>query len=125
LSFDIFPGKFNRILKHFPEYLTPMNLAAIPEIRVETVGDEVAYWLPVRSLGKLRWIGLIPAGFSALWVWAVGHMLLDMIRPFSHDKPAGIQYVMAAVLAGFALMGCAPAGFVHVSHLFRKTGRAG
>jgi hypothetical protein len=88
-----------------------MDLAAIPEIRVETVGDEVAYWLPVRSLGKLRWIGLIPVGFSALWIWTVGHMLLDVIRPFSHDKPAGVQYFMAAVLAGFALMGCGPAGF--------------
>ena len=88
-----------------------MELAAIPEIRVETVGDEVTYWLPVRPLGKIRWLGLFLIGFSVLWVSGVGHMLLGVVRQFSHSKQQGFEYFMVAFLLVFVVVGCIPAGF--------------
>jgi hypothetical protein len=88
-----------------------MELAVIPEIRVETVGDEVTYWLPVRPLGKIRWFGLILVGFSVLWVSGVGRMLPDMVRQLSNSKQPGFEYFIVAFLLAFLAGGCIPAGF--------------
>ncbi len=87
-----------------------MSLANIPEIRVETAGDEVTYWLPVRPLGKFRWFGLIPMGFSALWLSQVGRMLLESVRQLSNSKHSSFEYFMVVFLLGFVVVGCAPAG---------------
>ncbi|MGA2543354.1 MAG: hypothetical protein ABSG78_17530 [Verrucomicrobiota bacterium] len=88
-----------------------MDLPAIPEIRVETAGNDVTYCLPVRPLGKIRWLGLVPVGFSALWLSGVGHMLLSVVRQFSNSKQSGFELFMIVFLAGFVLVGCIPAGF--------------
>ncbi|MGP8199939.1 MAG: hypothetical protein ACLQU4_10595 [Limisphaerales bacterium] len=85
-------------------------MAAIPEIRVEAVEDEVTYWLPVRPLGILRWFGLVPVGFSVLWLSGVGHMLLGLVRQFSNGKPHGFEYFPVAFLLVFVAVGCLPAG---------------
>ena len=87
-----------------------MELAAIPEIRVEAVEDEVTYWLPVRPLGILRWFGLVPVGFSVLWLSGVGHMLLGLVRQLSNGKPHGFEYFPVAFLLVFVAVGCFPAG---------------
>ena len=78
-----------------------MSLATIPEIRVETAGDEATYWLPVRPLGKIRWFGLLLVGFSVLWISQVGRMLLPMVHQFSDGKQHGFVYIMATFLFGF------------------------
>jgi hypothetical protein len=88
-----------------------MNLSAIPEIRVETAGNDVTYWLPVRPLGKIRWFGLLPIGFSVLWVSGVGRMLPGVVRQLSTSKQPGFEYFMAAFLLAFLAGGCIPAGF--------------
>jgi hypothetical protein len=87
-----------------------MYLTTIPEIRVETAGDEVTYWLPVRPLGKMRWFGLIPVGFSVLWLSGVGRMFLEMLRQISMSKQPGFEYFMVAFLLVFVIVGCFPAG---------------
>jgi hypothetical protein len=90
-----------------------MDLTAIPEIRVESAGDEVTYWLPARRLGAIRWLGLIPVGFSAIWLSGVGGILLVVVRQFSSRQQPGGEYFMAAFLAFllvFVVAGCIPLG---------------
>ena len=86
-----------------------MDLPAIPEIRVETAGNEVTYWLPVRPLGKIRLLGLIPVGFSALWLFAAGHPILDVVLQFSKSGESGFELLMIVFLVGFVVTGCVPA----------------
>jgi hypothetical protein len=92
-----------------------MYLSAIPEIRVETEGCEVTYWLPVRPLGIIRWLGLLPVGFSVLWVSGVGHMFLAVVRDFSTSKQPGVKYFMVAFLLAFLAGGCVPACFAFLA----------
>ena len=87
-----------------------MYLTTIPEIRVETAGDEVTFWLPMRPLGKARWFGLIPVGFSVMWLSGVGRMFLEMLRTISTSKQPGFEYFMLAFLLVFVVVGCFPAG---------------
>jgi len=98
-----------------------VDLRTIPEIRVETDGDDVTYCLPMPPLGKQRWIGLIPAGFWGLWVFAVGydflaHDFLPTVHAISNIKQPGIEFLFVAVLLGFVWIGCIPAyvGLVQV-----------
>lgn len=86
-----------------------MDLHTIPEIRVETAGNEATYWLPARPLGKVRWLGLILVGFSAFWLSEVGHMLADVLRDLSKSKQPEFLYFIIAFLLVFVLVGCVPA----------------
>jgi hypothetical protein len=86
-----------------------MDLHTIPEIRVETAGNEATYWLPARPLGKIRWLGLILVGFSVFWISGVGRMLADVLRDLSKSKQPGFQYFFIAFLLVFVLVGCIPA----------------
>jgi hypothetical protein len=88
-----------------------MFLPAIPEIRVETAGNDVTYWLPARPLGKIRWLGLLPVGFSVAWLAGVGHVLLGVVRQLSNSKQPGFEYFVAAFFLAFVVAGCIPAGF--------------
>ena len=88
-----------------------MNLSGIPEIRVETNGDEATYWLPVRPLGAIRWLGLLPIGFSVLWFSGVSHILQAVCRQFLDGKQHAVDYVFMVFVLGIALAGCIPAGF--------------
>ncbi len=88
-----------------------MDLPAIPEIRVETAGNEVTYWLPVRPLGKIRWLGLFLVGFSVVWLSGVGNPFLSEIRQFSKSGPSGFELFMMVFLLAFVAVGCFPAGF--------------
>jgi hypothetical protein len=87
-----------------------MFLSATPEIRVETAGNDVTYWLPVRPLGKIRWFGLLPVGFSVLWLSGVGRMFLSMVHQLMTSKNPGFEYFMVAFLLIFVVVGCFPAG---------------
>jgi len=86
-----------------------MDLSAIPEIRVEAAGDEMTYWLPARPLGGLRWLGLLPAGFSALWLAGIAHVLLPQLHPLPNHSQEGFDYLVGAFLLVFVVAGCAPA----------------
>jgi hypothetical protein len=86
-----------------------MDLHTIPEIRVETAGNDVTYCLPVRPLGKIRWFGLIPVGFSVLWISGLRTTLLEALRDLSKSKQSGFQYFFIAFLLIFVLVGCVPA----------------
>src|ERR1039458_9109196 len=87
-----------------------MYLAAIPEIRVETTGNDVTFWLPARPLGKFRLVGLIPIGFSVLWFSKMGRMPLDTLHLFATGHHQVFDYFSLAFGALFVGAGCIPAG---------------
>jgi len=86
-----------------------MNTSEIPEIRVESVGDEVTFHLPPRPLGRLRLAGLLPIGFSAVWFGTLSNTLLPQFRRLA-NHPQPHDYFIGIFLLGFVLAGCVPAG---------------
>jgi hypothetical protein len=94
-----------------------MELAAIPEIRVETAGNEATYWLPARPLGALRWLGWIPVGFSLFWIAEVCHMFRDLFPELLRlsRTHSGFDHIFAygffAFVLAFIVAGCVPAAF--------------
>jgi hypothetical protein len=86
-----------------------MDLTAIPDLRVESAGDEVTYHLPARPLGWVRILGLIPLGFSALWIGGIGRMLWPQLHQLINNHSSS-NYIICGFLFCFVLAGCAPAG---------------
>jgi hypothetical protein len=87
-----------------------MALADIPDIRVESVGDEVTYSLPTRPLGRLRFLGLFPIGVSAAWFGIIGNTFLPQLRQLIDHSPT-FSYFFGAFILGVMMAGLAPAGF--------------
>jgi len=96
-----------------------MPLAAIPEIRVETSGNDATYWLPMRQLGFLRWFGLAPVGFSGLMLRQIAPICLHAAKRLRGNQHFAIDYLTASVLLGMAGFACLPALF----GLWRAFGR--
>ena len=86
-----------------------MELAAIPEIGVESVGEEVTYRLPARPLGILRLAALVPIGFSAVWCGFIGAIAVPQFRHLA-NHPQPFDFFLCAFLLCFMAAGCVPAG---------------
>ena len=87
-----------------------MDLTAIPDLRVDSAGDEVTYRLPRRPLGKFRLAGLVPIGFSAVWIGGLAKMFWPIWQGrAAHAQP--MNDVLPAVVLVVAAAGLAPAIF--------------
>ena len=86
-----------------------MELAAVPEIGVESFGEEVTYRLPARPLGILRLAGLVPIGFSAVWCGFIGTIVVPQFRHLG-NHPQPFAFFICAFLLCFMAAGCVPAG---------------
>lgn len=82
-----------------------------PEIRVEAVRDDVSYQLPVRSLGKLRLVGMVPLAFGLFFISMPLHTLIGTLQGVMSGKTSGVfQSVFAAFMTTFLVAGLMPVG---------------
>jgi hypothetical protein len=86
------------------------------EVRVEAVRDDVAYQFPVRPLGKLRLVGVIPAAFGVLFVSVPLRMFLTMLhgiaaRNSGANAHSHFQYIFLAFTIPFFVVGSMPIAF--------------
>jgi hypothetical protein len=85
-----------------------MYLSATPEIRVETSGMDVSYLLPVRPLGKLRWIGLILIAFAILFVSVPAKGIIEDFERLAITKQGGFDIVALVSHLLFFVVGSVP-----------------
>jgi hypothetical protein len=77
------------------------------EIHVENRPDQTCYDLPVRPLGALRWVGLVPMGFAVLFVWMPASQLIHFLTR-ALQGGGGFEWFFAAFLAAFVGAGLFP-----------------
>ena len=86
------------------------------EVRVEAVRDDVAYQFPVRPLGKLRLVGVIPAVFGVLFVSVPLRIFLTMLHGIAARNSGAnanslFQYFFLAFTIPFFVVGSIPIAF--------------
>ena len=94
-----------------------MYLSSTSEIRVETSGYDVSYVLPVRPLGKLRWLGLILVGFSVLFISGPAKGVFETIERFARTQQAGFE-ILAFAVQLFLVVGGSFPGFFGMLAIF-------
>jgi len=61
------------------------------EIQTEHWPDRTRYDLPRRPIGKLRWIGLVPIGFSVLFAQMPVRSLLSFAQRLAEGKGGTVR----------------------------------
>jgi hypothetical protein len=87
-----------------------MFLPSVREIQVESLGNEVTYVLPVRPLGKLRLVGLIPIVFI-LGLWMPLGALRDSLHHAASGSGSPFDWILTAFLVVFCCFGLIPIWF--------------
>jgi hypothetical protein len=86
-----------------------MFLSSATDIRVETTGYDVSYFLPARPLGKLRWIGFVFVAFGLFFVWRSAAGLLRDLGRFSHTEQPGFEWMSLSAQLFFVVVSSIPA----------------
>jgi hypothetical protein len=78
------------------------------EIQAEHWPDRTTYDLPMRPIGALRFLGLLPMAFSVAFVWMPGHFLLGLFHQLGRDKAGFFLWIPIAFLCAFVIAGLVP-----------------
>src|SRR5579864_3192839 len=81
-----------------------------PKIRVESVRDDVTYNLPVRPLGKLRWLGLFLVGFGVLFISVPARMEIAFAKQILAGKADLGAWFFFLFVIPFIIAGLMPLG---------------
>ena len=86
--------------------MTPAPLP--PEIRVERVRDDIAYALPVRPLGKLRWVGLALVAISIVFDAMPARELWSLFQTHAVGRSQPGDVIPVILLIPFLAAGLLP-----------------
>jgi hypothetical protein len=75
---------------------------------VEAIRDDVAYHLPVRRLGALRWLGVVLIGFGALFVSTPATWLIGSLKSITAGRTDVGEWISAVFLVPFVVGGLVP-----------------
>jgi len=77
-------------------------------VRGEYVDGEVRFELPARSLGALRWVGVVLIAFGLLFAWAPARELWETIGHWRQGRGGGGSAAFALFELPFLIAGCIP-----------------
>ena len=89
------------------------------EIRTEHGPEMSCFDLPVRPIGALRFIGLVPMIFAIGFAWMPGGQMLRSLRQIISGSGAGLEWFMVVFLSVFVIAAMLPFGL----GLFMLAGR--
>jgi len=78
------------------------------EIQTENWPDRATYDFPMRPIGRLHLIGLLPMGFAVLFVSVPARFALGLLRQAASGKPAGFEWIAIGFLCLFILAAMVP-----------------
>lgn len=82
-----------------------------PEIHTENSPDYSRFDLPVRPIGPIRFLGLVPMLFAVGFAWMPASQMLRMLREVLSEKGSGFEWIFIGFLSLFVFAALMPFGF--------------